>query len=105
MDRVYFSAALCDLVEKMLSKEFRQRPTASHCLHHHWLAHATDKLVMSDETIDRLNQIRQANHIQQIAADIILGSCNIAQMGELNALFRQMDADNDGCLTAEEVRA
>jgi len=104
MDRKKFSANLRNLVEKMLAKNFRERPTASTCLKHAWFANATDTFVISKAVVADLKKTKQPNHIQRIAAEALLGTCNIAQMRELNAIFRQLDADNDGSVTAAEVR-
>eukprot|EP00747_Dinoflagellata_sp_TGD_P208967 gnl/TRDRNA2_/TRDRNA2_82401_c0_seq2.p1 gnl/TRDRNA2_/TRDRNA2_82401_c0~~gnl/TRDRNA2_/TRDRNA2_82401_c0_seq2.p1 ORF type:complete len:704 (+),score=134.79 gnl/TRDRNA2_/TRDRNA2_82401_c0_seq2:211-2322(+) len=104
-------ADLKPLVEQMLRKDFRERPIVKDCLEHTFFTSRVKKeddddedSRISDEFIASLGAMRQRTNLQRAILADIAARVNLAELRELNDVFSSMDVDNDGTLTADEVR-
>ena len=96
-------------VEKCLKKDPAQRPTADELLNDPWILNQAEDHIVSDATQLRIcNDLRRFHKqslffqgINSIMADLRVQQ---AELKELKQMFLQMDKDQNGILTKEEVR-
>ncbi|PKA48150.1 Calcium-dependent protein kinase 17 [Apostasia shenzhenica] len=95
-----------DLVKKMLCKEPKNRLTAFEVLNHPWIkedGEAPDT-PLDNAVLNRLKQFRELNKFKQVALRVIAGCLSEEEIRGLKEMFKNMDADNSGTITAEELR-
>jgi len=97
--------ALLRLVTAMIDKDFRCRPVVSKALEDPWFSSATDAEQAIDEgVLAVLMQRQEKTDIQKALLADLASRENLAQLKELNELFLQLDVDNDGIVSADDVR-
>ncbi|KAK7385961.1 hypothetical protein VNO78_31968 [Psophocarpus tetragonolobus] len=96
-----------DLVRKMLIKDPKKRITSAQVLEHPWLkegGNASDKPIDS-AVLSRMKQFRAMNKLKKLALKVIAENLSEEEIQGLKAMFTNMDTDNSGTITYEELRA
>ncbi|XP_068662083.1 calcium-dependent protein kinase 24-like [Aristolochia californica] len=95
-----------DLINKMLSRDPRERYTAHDVLCHPWIV---DDTVAPDRPLDsavlsRLKQFSAMNKLKKMALRVIAESLSEEEIGGLRELFKMIDTDNSGTITFDELK-
>ncbi|XP_028794261.1 calcium-dependent protein kinase 29 [Neltuma alba] len=101
------SASAKDLIRKMLAYDPKKRITAADALEHPWMmvgGQASDKPIDSAVLI-RMKQFRAMNKMKKLALKVIAQNLSEEEIKGLKQMFRNMDTDNSGTITLEELRA
>lgn len=99
------SPELQDLVMSMMQKTFTRRPTVPTCLADKWFENSANKQAHLDtDVLTHVVQKKKKNATQRAFLADLASRSNLAHLKELNALFTEMDTDNDGLITAKEMR-
>nr|CAA65500.1 protein kinase [Medicago sativa] len=95
-----------DLVRKMLIQEPKKRITAAQVLEHPWIkgGNASDKPIDS-AVLSRMKQFRAMNKLKKLALKVIAENMSEEEIRGLKAMFTNMDTDNSGTITYEELKA
>eukprot|EP00928_Gymnodinium_smaydae_P078617 TRINITY_DN62730_c0_g1_i1.p1 TRINITY_DN62730_c0_g1~~TRINITY_DN62730_c0_g1_i1.p1 ORF type:complete len:764 (+),score=182.02 TRINITY_DN62730_c0_g1_i1:90-2294(+) len=96
--------SLKTLVMSMLSKSFQQRPSIAMVLEDSWFRGAAGSQAIDEKVLSRMAQQRKSTQLQKALLADLASRQNLAELRELNDLFVHLDKDNDGHLSAEEVR-
>ncbi|KAK8961669.1 Calcium-dependent protein kinase 34 [Platanthera guangdongensis] len=95
-----------DLVKKMLCKDPQKRFTAFEVLNHPWIkedGEAPDT-PLDNAVLNRLKQFRELNKFKQVALRVIAGCLSEEEIRGLKEMFKNIDTDNSGTITTEELR-
>ncbi|XP_028794267.1 calcium-dependent protein kinase 29-like [Neltuma alba] len=101
------SAAAKDLIRKMLAYDPKKRITATDALEHPWMkvgGQSSDKPIDSAVLI-RMKQFRAMNKMKKLALKVIAQNLSEEDIKGLKQMFHNMDTDNSGTITLEELRA
>ncbi|EHA8590354.1 calcium-dependent protein kinase 29 [Cocos nucifera] len=101
------SANAKDLVLKMLTKDPKKRITAIQALEHPWLrkdGEASNKPLDSAVLI-RMRQFAAMNKLKKVALKVIAENLSEEEIRGLKQMFRNMDTDNSGTITYDELKA
>ncbi|KAL2523702.1 Calcium-dependent protein kinase 9 [Abeliophyllum distichum] len=95
-----------DLVRRMLTQDPKERITAAEVLEHPWIREGGDA---SDKPIDiavlsRMKQFRAMNKLKKLALKVIAENLSTEEIQGLKAMFTNMDTDNSGTITYEELK-
>ncbi|CAI9773435.1 unnamed protein product [Fraxinus pennsylvanica] len=95
-----------DLVLRMLTQDPEERITAAEVLEHPWMREGGDA---SDKPIDsavlsRMKQFRAMNKLKKLALKVIAENLSTEEIHGLKAMFTNMDTDNSGTITYEELK-
>ncbi|CAA3021674.1 calcium-dependent kinase 2-like [Olea europaea subsp. europaea] len=95
-----------DLVCRMLTQDPKERITAAEVLDHPWMREGGDA---SDKPIDsavlsRMKQFRAMNKLKKLALKVIAENLSTEEIQGLKAMFTNMDTDNSGTITYEELK-
>lgn len=98
------------LLEAMLHKDFRKRPTVKESMKHDFYMNRVGQQDWQEDPISpslksTLSSLSSTNEIQRAILTDFATRVNLSDLRELNAAFTAMDLDNDGVITAEEARA
>ncbi|XP_057764885.1 calcium-dependent protein kinase 2-like [Salvia miltiorrhiza] len=94
-----------DLVRKMLTKDPKKRITSSEVLEHPWIkGQASDKRIDS-AVLSRMKQFRAMNKLKKLALKVIAQSLSTEEIKGLKATFMNIDTDNSGSITYEELKS
>ncbi|KAG6392334.1 hypothetical protein SASPL_146551 [Salvia splendens] len=94
-----------DLVHKMLTKDPKKRITSSEVLEHPWIkGQASDKRIDS-AVLSRMKQFRAMNKLKKLALKVIAQSLSTEEIKGLKATFKNIDTDNSGSITYEELKS
>ncbi|PIN11173.1 Ca2+/calmodulin-dependent protein kinase, EF-Hand protein superfamily [Handroanthus impetiginosus] len=96
-----------DLVGKMLTQDPKKRITAAEVLEHPWLregGEASDKPIDS-AVLSRMKQFRAMNKLKKLAIKVIAENLSAEEIQGMKAMFANMDTDNSGTITYEELKA
>ncbi|KAG5629013.1 hypothetical protein H5410_000730 [Solanum commersonii] len=100
------SSGAKDLVRKMLTVDPRQRLTAMQVLNHSWIkedGEAPDT-PLDNAVLHRLKQFRAMNKFKKVALRVIAGCLSEEEIMGLKQMFKNMDTDNSGTITLEELK-
>ncbi|KAK6802626.1 hypothetical protein RDI58_000408 [Solanum bulbocastanum] len=100
------SSGAKDLVRKMLTVDPRQRLTAMQVLNHSWIkedGEAPDT-PLDNAVLHRLKQFRAMNKFKKVALRVIAGCLSEEDIMGLRQMFKNMDTDNSGTITLEELK-
>ncbi|WMV07233.1 hypothetical protein MTR67_000618 [Solanum verrucosum] len=100
------SSGAKDLVRKMLTVDPRQRLTAMQVLNHSWIkedGEAPD-IPLDNAVLHRLKQFRAMNKFKKVALRVIAGCLSEEEIMGLKQMFKNMDTDNSGTITLEELK-
>ncbi|KAL0012349.1 hypothetical protein SO802_007457 [Lithocarpus litseifolius] len=94
-----------DLIRKMLTKDPKKRITAAEVLEHPWIkgGQASDKPI-DGAVLLRMKQFRAMNKLKKLALKVIAQSLSEEEIKGLKAMFTNMDTDNSGTITYEELK-
>ncbi|CAL9057770.1 calcium-dependent protein kinase 2-like [Musa acuminata AAA Group] len=95
-----------DLVRKMLNLDPKQRLTAFEVLNHPWIkedGEAPDT-PLDNAVLNRLKQFTAMNHFKKAALRVIAGCLSEEEIRGLKEMFKNMDSDNSGTITLEELK-
>ncbi|KAL3508485.1 hypothetical protein ACH5RR_027886 [Cinchona calisaya] len=100
------SSSAKDLVRKMLTQDPKKRITATQVLEHPWMkaGEASDKPIDS-AVLSRMKQFRAMNKLKKLALKVIAESLSAEEIQGLKAMFQNMDTDNNGTITYEELKS
>ncbi|KAK4491935.1 hypothetical protein RD792_002717 [Penstemon davidsonii] len=94
-----------DLVQKMLTKDPRRRITSAQVLEHPWIkGQASDKPIDS-AVLSRMKQFRAMNKLKKLALKVIAQSLSEEEIRGLKSMFTNMDTDQSGTITYEELKS
>ncbi|XP_030511405.1 calcium-dependent protein kinase 2-like [Rhodamnia argentea] len=96
-----------DLIRKMLTQDPKKRITSAQVLEHPWLkegGEASDKPIDS-AVLSRMKQFRAMNKMKQLALKVIATNFSEEDIKGLKAMFTNMDTDNSGTITFEELKS
>ncbi|CAJ2639765.1 unnamed protein product [Trifolium pratense] len=95
-----------DLVRKMLIQDPKKRITSAQVLEHPWIkgGNASDKPIDS-AVLSRMKQFRAMNKLKKLALKVIAENMSEEEIRGLKAMFTNMDTDNSGTITYEELKA
>lgn len=96
-----------DLIRKMLTQDPRKRITAAQVLEHPWMrenGEASDKPIDS-AVLTRMRQFRAMNKLKKLALKVIAESLSEEEIKGLKQMFKNIDTDNSGAITLEELKA
>ncbi|EPS59225.1 calcium-dependent protein kinase 1, partial [Genlisea aurea] len=98
------SSSAKDLVRKMLTRNPKTRITSAQVLEHPWIkGQASDKPIDS-AVLSRMKQFRAMNKLKKLALKVIAQSLSEDEIKGLKAMFANMDTDNSGTITYEELK-
>ncbi|KAJ4767200.1 Calcium-dependent protein kinase family protein [Rhynchospora pubera] len=100
------SSGAKDLVRKMLNSDPKQRLTALQVLDHPWIkedGEAPDT-PLDNAVLSRLKQFRAMNQFKKAALRVIAGCLSEEEIQGLKQMFKNMDTDNSGTITLDELR-
>ncbi|XP_022995040.1 calcium-dependent protein kinase 34-like [Cucurbita maxima] len=100
------SPAAKDLVRKMLNSDPKQRLTAFQVLNHPWIkedGEAPDT-PLNNAVLNRLKQFRAMNKFKKVALRVIAGCLSEEEIMGLKQMFKNIDIDNSGTITLEELK-
>ncbi|KAG9442871.1 hypothetical protein H6P81_018725 [Aristolochia fimbriata] len=94
-----------DLIRKMLIQDPKRRITAAEALQHPWLREdgASDKPIDS-AVFTRMKQFRAMNKLKKLALKVIAESIEDEDIKGLTQMFKNMDTDQSGSITYEELK-
>lgn len=100
------SSSAKDLILKMLTQDPKKRITSAQVLEHPWIREggASDKPIDS-AVLSRMNQFRAMNKLKKLALKVIAENLSKEEIQGLKAMFANMDTDNSGTITYEELKA
>ncbi|XP_073005084.1 calcium-dependent protein kinase 19-like [Typha latifolia] len=95
-----------DLVRRMLTQDPKKRITSAEVLEHPWLREGGDA---SDKPIDsavlsRMKQFRAMNKLKKMALKVIAENLSEEEIKGLKQMFTNMDTDQSGTITYEELK-
>jgi len=93
-----------DLITIMTHKDMNQRPGSQEVIFDKWLS---DHVCLKDSklklNIIRLQQFANMNKLKKITLTYMASKCTENEIGEIHALFKQIDTNSDGQLSYEEM--
>ncbi|CAD7971967.1 unnamed protein product [Amoebophrya sp. A120] len=95
-----------ELITKMLKKSPSDRFTARQALDHIWISQMAPKsasISLSGNLVGPLTAFRNGNKLKKAALTVIAQQMTDDSTKQLRDLFHQLDADNDGTLTIDEI--
>jgi len=95
-----------DFIVKCLKKKYQERMTTSQCLEHAWITKFCIKKnsnLLNGETVDTLLGFANKNALQKEIYYFIAKISTENDLNKLKQFFNQLDVDNSGTLTIEEV--
>ncbi|GAV72920.1 Pkinase domain-containing protein/EF_hand_5 domain-containing protein, partial [Cephalotus follicularis] len=95
-----------DLVRKMLTQDPKKRLTSAQVLEHSWLregGEASDKPI-NNAVLTRMKQFRAMNKLKKLALKVIAQNLSTEEIQGLKAMFKNIDTDNSGTITYEELK-
>lgn len=95
-----------DLVRRMLTQNPKKRITPAEVLEHPWMregGNASDKPIDS-AVLSRMKQFRAMNKLKKLALKVIAQNMSEEEIKGLKAMFINMDTDNSGSITYDELK-
>ncbi|CAD7938606.1 unnamed protein product [Amoebophrya sp. A120] len=95
-----------ELITKMLKKSPVDRYTARQALDHVWVSQMAPKsasISLSGNLVGPLTSFRNGNKLKKAALTVIATQISDDSVKSLRELFYQLDSDNDGTLTIDEI--
>ncbi|XP_065862382.1 calcium-dependent protein kinase 2-like [Euphorbia lathyris] len=100
------SSSAKDLVRRMLTQDPKRRITSAQVLEHPWLkegGEASDKPIDS-AVLSRMKQFRAMNKLKKMALKVIAENLNADEIQGLKSMFANIDTDNSGTITYDELK-
>ncbi|KAK3012022.1 hypothetical protein RJ639_011353 [Escallonia herrerae] len=102
----FISSSAKDLVGKMLTQNPKKRITSVQVLEHPWLregGEASDRPI-DNAVLSRMKQFRAMNKLKKLALKVIAESLSEEEIKGLKQMFTNMDTDQSGTITYEELK-
>jgi calcium-dependent protein kinase len=95
-----------DLVDKLLSFKWQDRPTAEEVLNHPWIRgeSASDEAI-GGNMLNALTEFQTQNKLKKAIAKALRNQMSEADKTEVKKLFDMFDVNKDGKLSADEIAA
>ncbi|TQD90961.1 hypothetical protein C1H46_023482 [Malus baccata] len=96
-----------DLVRRMLTQDPKKRITSTQVLEHPWIrdgGEASDKPIDS-AVLSRMKQFRAMNKLKKLALKVIAENLSEEEIHGLKAMFTNLDTDNSGTITYDELKS
>lgn len=95
-----------DLVRRMLTQDPKKRITSAQVLDHPWIKEggASDRPIDS-AVLSRMKQFRAMNKLKKLALKVIAENLSEDEIKGLKQMFTNMDTDNSGTITYEELKS
>eukprot|EP00250_Pteridium_aquilinum_P009691 c18864_g1_i2 orf=454-2049(+) len=100
------SSGAKDLIKKMLNQNPKERIGIQAILSHPWIrvdGEASDK-PLDNAVLMRMKQFRAMNKLKKLALKVIAESLSEEEITGLKEMFKNIDVDNSGTLTLEELK-
>ncbi|KAK0600170.1 hypothetical protein LWI29_012451 [Acer saccharum] len=101
------STSAKDLVRRMLTQDPKKRITSAQVLEHPWMregGEASDKPIDS-AVLSRMKQFRAMNKLKKLALKVIAENLSTDEIQGLKQMFTNIDTDNSGTITYDELKA
>ncbi|KAB2603979.1 calcium-dependent protein kinase 2-like [Pyrus ussuriensis x Pyrus communis] len=101
------STSAKDLVWRMLTQDPKKRITSTQVLEHQWIrdgGEASDNPIDS-AVLSRMKQFREMNKLKKLALKVIAEYLSEEEIHGLKAMFTNMDTDNSGTITYDELKS
>lgn len=92
------------LIDSLLVKE-KSRPSAKEVLDHPWLRTELDKPLPIDIDWKHLKSFYNYRKMKKITLTYIASQLNEVEINDLGSVFKKMDANGDGVITFDELKA
>ena len=95
-----------DFVIKCLTKDYEKRMTTAECLSHVWITKfciKKDSNLINNETVDTLLDFAKKNALQKEIYYFLAKISTEKDLERLKNFFLQLDVDNSGTLTVDEI--
>ena len=95
-----------DFIMKCLTKDYTKRMTTSDCLNHAWITKFCIKKnshLINSDTVDTLLDFANKNALQKEIYYFLAKISNEKDLERLKNFFLQLDVDNSGTLTIDEI--
>ena len=102
----YVSQAGKDLLNKMLTYEPGQRPTAKECYDHPWFKkeHRLDKKKLDHETLKNFKHFQYRSKLQRALYHFLADNLSSSEEKKrLTETFKALDINGDGTLSKDEI--
>jgi calcium-dependent protein kinase len=96
-----------DLIAKLLVKNIEKRLSANTALEHEWILAGnsnTNLATISKAALSNLKKFRSKNKLQKAALTVIACEVGGKELMDLKNTFLELDTDNSGVLSMEEIR-
>ncbi|XP_044504911.1 calcium-dependent protein kinase 33-like [Mangifera indica] len=100
------SSSAKDLVRRMLTADPKKRITSAQVLEHPWIregGNASDK-PLDSAVLSRMKQFRAMNKLKKLALKVIAENLSTDEIQGLKSMFANMDTDNSGTITYDELK-
>ena len=97
---------LFQIIKKHLTKDYHKRMTTSECLNHAWITKFCIKKnsnLINSDTVDTLLDFAKKNALQKEIYYFIAKISTEKDLEKLKNFFMQLDVDNSGTLTIDEI--
>jgi len=98
-----------DLITWMLKMDPKERATAQQALQHVWIVEkaprAKGELALNTNLVLNLQKLKGRNTLQKAAIHVIAHQMDTQRIRKIKACFEEMDTDNNGQLSPEEIKA
>merc|ERR1719331_1858039 len=96
-----------DLIKRLLVLDVAKRFSVKQALEHTWVErlapNSSDKNI-SSSAVSNLKGFRAQNKLKKAALTVIASELSEESLKDLKEMFMQLDADNDGTLTVDEMK-
>ncbi|KAL0722878.1 hypothetical protein Bca4012_037477 [Brassica carinata] len=95
-----------DLVRKMLTKDPKRRISAAEALQHPWLRECGEAsgTPIDSVVLSRMKQFSDMNKLKKLALRVIAENVDPEEAQGLKMMFANIDTDNSGTITCEELK-
>jgi len=100
------SAPAKDCIAKMMTKDSKDRPSAAQMLDHPWIK---DKAIrttgaISKDICSRMKKFTGATKMKKLTLTMVAQNLKDEDIKDLRQMFEQLDENNDGTLTIQEIQ-
>lgn len=95
-----------DFIRKLLVKDVEERMSAEEALRHPWFADDNQDMLDSalpKRVVDSLKKFSTTERFKRVALQAVAFSAQYEDIEDLHRLFNEIDTDNDGFLTLEDL--
>lgn len=94
-----------DLVRRMLTQDPKKRITSAQVLEHPWIKEEASDKPIDSAVLSRMKQFRAMNKLKKLALKVIAENLSEEEIHGLKAMFANMDTDNSGTITYDELKS